>query len=159
MKSGSPLGPTCGFEINTRRIRQNPRITIHTLATVAEITGRPGNFDAYIRIKPKYVTGEHPIEESIIEKITSERDDEFNQGLNKTKALYSPHDMAYPSEYLLDKDVLSESDAELLLKNCPKGAIDFEMAEQKIEVNVGAVIIAIRCAVIVRVCVRNAATT
>ena len=26
--------PTCGFEINTRRIRQNPRITVHTLATV-----------------------------------------------------------------------------------------------------------------------------
>ena len=31
--------PACGFEINVRRIRGNPRITVHTLATVEEITG------------------------------------------------------------------------------------------------------------------------
>ena len=29
--------PTCGFEINTRRIRNNPRITVHTQATVHDI--------------------------------------------------------------------------------------------------------------------------
>ena len=36
--------PTCGFEINARRIRNNPRITVHTLATVEEITGSAGDF-------------------------------------------------------------------------------------------------------------------
>ena len=30
--------PTCGFEINVRRIRLNPKITVHTLATVEEIS-------------------------------------------------------------------------------------------------------------------------
>ena len=29
--------PTCGYEINVRRIRQNPRIEVHTLATVEEV--------------------------------------------------------------------------------------------------------------------------
>ena len=38
--------PTCGFEINARRIRQNPRITVHTLATVEEITGDPSATEA-----------------------------------------------------------------------------------------------------------------
>ena len=36
--------PACGFEINVRRIRQNPRITVHTLATVEGISGGPGAF-------------------------------------------------------------------------------------------------------------------
>ena len=49
--------PTCGFEINVRRIRQNPRITVHTLATVEEISGIAGKFTAQIKTRPRYVTG------------------------------------------------------------------------------------------------------
>jgi len=134
--------PTCGFEINVRRVRQNSRITVYTLATVEEITGKAGNFDAYIRIKPRYVNGTHPIAKSTIEKMTSERINNFNYGIDKTKALYLPHDMAYPSDYVLDRDALSDTDAEMLTKTCPSGAIDFDLTEEKIEVNIGAVILA-----------------
>ena len=134
--------PTCGFEINVRRVRQNPRITVYTLATVEEITGKAGNFDAYIRIKPRYITGTPPIAKSTIEEMTSERLNNFNYGIDKTKSLYLPHDMAYPSDYVLDRDALSDADAEMLKKTCPSGAIDFDLTEEKIEVNVGAVIIA-----------------
>ncbi len=73
--------PTCGFEINTRRIRQNSRITVHTLATVEEITGKSGNFTVTITIKPRYVTGGQPLDDSVLEQITSERDDDYNLGM------------------------------------------------------------------------------
>ena len=134
--------PTCGFEINTRRIRQNPRITVHTLATVEEITGTKGNFAAKIKVRPRYVTGEHSLDESVAESLSSERPNQFNYGMDKTKALYLPHDMAYPPLYVLDREALSEEDAEKLQSLCPSGAIDLEMKEEEIEVEVGAVIVA-----------------
>ena len=70
--------PTCGFEINVRRIRQNPRITVHTLATVEELSGTAGRFMATIKIRPRYVTGERSLDDSIAEQLTSERANDFN---------------------------------------------------------------------------------
>jgi quinone-modifying oxidoreductase subunit QmoA len=134
--------PTCGFEINDRRLRQNPRITVHTLATVEQISGEIGDFKAHIRIKPRYVTGKYSFDDTITEQITSERINNFNYGLDKTKALYFLNEMAYPSDYVIDREALSDADAEKLLKTCPDGVIDLEMKEKKIKVDVGAVIIA-----------------
>jgi len=134
--------PSCGFEINTRRIRQNPRIAVYTLATVEEITGKAGNFVVKVKIHPKYVTDQQPLDDSIAKQLISERDNDFNYGMDKTKALYQPHDMAYPKGYILDRNVLTNADAETFAKVCPEGAIDFEMQEEEIEINVGAIIIA-----------------
>ena len=134
--------PTCGFEINVRRIRRNPRITVHTLATVEEITGTSGNFTARIKRRPRYVTGQHSLDDSITEQLTSERPDELNLGIGTTKALYYPHDMAYPPLHVLDRDALSESDATTLMAACPPGAIDLAMVEEEIKIAVGAIIVA-----------------
>ncbi len=134
--------PTCGFEINVNRIKRNPRITVHTLATVEEISGAAGDFTAKIRCKPRYVTGEHSLDDSICGELTSERPNEFNGGMDRTKALYYPHDMAYPALHVLDRDVLSEADTATLSDICPPGAIDLNMTEEEIEVEVGAVIVA-----------------
>jgi quinone-modifying oxidoreductase subunit QmoA len=62
--------------------------------------------------------------------------------MDKTKALYMPHDMAWPHVHVLDKEALSNADAETLKQACPPGAIDFDMQEKEIEVDVGAVILA-----------------
>ena len=123
--------PTCGFEINLRRIKQNPRITVHTLATVAEISGGAREFKARIRIRPRYVTGEQPVDDSVAAQLTSERADEFNYGMGKTKALYLPHDGAYPPVYVLDRDALSETDARKLSEVCSEGTIDLDMTVEE----------------------------
>ena len=134
--------PSCGFEINVRRLRRNERITVHTLSTVEEISGTAGRFTARIKSKPRYVTGECSLDESVAEQITSERVNDFNQGMDRTKALYLPHDMAYPPQYVLDRDALSDADAKTLTAACPPGAIDLDMAEKEFDVDVGAVIVA-----------------
>ncbi len=134
--------PTCGFEINTRRIRQNPRITVHTLATVEEVSGLAGKFTAKVKMRPRYVTGAHSLDDTMAESLTSERVNDFNYGMDKTKALYLPHDMAYPPVYALDRDALSDADAARLPEVCPSGAIDLDMEESQIEIEVGAVIVA-----------------
>jgi quinone-modifying oxidoreductase subunit QmoA len=134
--------PTCGFEINARRIRNNPRITVHTLATVEAITGSAGAFKAHLKVRPRYITGEQSFDDSVVEQLTSERPDDLNMGMGTTKALYYPHDMAYPPLYALDREALSESDAKTLADTLPPGAIDLEMEEKEIEIDVGAVIVA-----------------
>jgi quinone-modifying oxidoreductase subunit QmoA len=134
--------PACGFEINVRRIRQNPRISIKTMATVEEISGQAGKFRARIKTRPRYVTGDYSLDDSVAGRLTSERPDDFNYGLCTTKALYLPHDMAYPREYVIDREALSAADAETLRKVCPPGSIDLAMTEQETEVEVGAVIVA-----------------
>jgi quinone-modifying oxidoreductase subunit QmoA len=40
--------PTCGLEINFRRIKDNPRIQVLTLANVEKIDGGPGNYDVSV---------------------------------------------------------------------------------------------------------------
>ena len=48
--------PACGFEINFRRIKNNPRITVLTQAELEELSGSAGDYEATIRISPRYVT-------------------------------------------------------------------------------------------------------
>ncbi|MGD8758440.1 MAG: FAD-dependent oxidoreductase, partial [Deltaproteobacteria bacterium] len=37
--------PTCGLEINFRRIKENPKIHYFTLADVQSVSGSPGSYD------------------------------------------------------------------------------------------------------------------
>jgi quinone-modifying oxidoreductase subunit QmoA len=134
--------PTCGFEINARRIRNNPRIKVHTLATVEELSGSVGEFKARLKVRPRYVTGAPSLDDSVAEQIGSERTDRFNYGMGTTKALYLPHDMAYPHDYVLDREALSEADAGKLADISPAGAIELDMEEKEIVVKAGAVIVA-----------------
>lgn len=134
--------PACGFEINTRRIRKNPNITVHTLSTVEELSNSDGEFRAKIKTRPRYVTGEVSIPPAVPEAMTSERPNDFNMGLNTTKALYMPHPAAYPSLHVLDRDALSDGDAALLTEQLPAGAVDLEMKEREFWLDVGAVIVA-----------------
>jgi quinone-modifying oxidoreductase subunit QmoA len=134
--------PACGYEINVRRIRQNPRIEVHTLATVTEITGEEGDFRARIRIRPRYVTGEYALDSSQAKPLASERPDEFNLGMSTTKALYLPHPFAYPRSFVIDREALSDADAAKLTEICPEGSLDLEMEEREIKVSVGSVIVA-----------------
>jgi quinone-modifying oxidoreductase subunit QmoA len=134
--------PTCGFEINVRRIRRNPRIAVHTLSTVEAISGNAGDFKATIKKRPRYVTGDCALDDSIAEQLTSERDNDFNMGMDKTKALYLPHDMAYPREYVIDRESLTDADATKLSKIAPRGSVDLNQREEEFEIEVGTVIVA-----------------
>jgi quinone-modifying oxidoreductase subunit QmoA len=134
--------PTCGMEINTRRIRQNPRIKVYTMAEVESISGEAGDYTATICVKPRYVTGKQPVTPAHIEAVSSEIPNDFNYGMDKTKALSLPHESAFPPLYALDKDALTSEECDKLKAIEPAGAIDLDMGEEKIEEKFGAVIIA-----------------
>jgi quinone-modifying oxidoreductase, subunit QmoA len=47
--------PTCGLEINFRRIKDNPKIKVFTLARSKRSSGGPGNYDVTVKLNPRYV--------------------------------------------------------------------------------------------------------
>ena len=103
---------------------------------------KPGTSGQGSRQKPRYVTGEVSLDDSVAEQLTGERPNDFNMGLDTTKALYYPHDAAYPALHVLDREALSDADAATLTEECPPGAIDLDMEEKEFHIDVGAIIVA-----------------
>ena len=134
--------PTCGMEINIRRIRGNPRIKVYTLAEVTNISGQAGDYTVTISQKPRYVTGRSPITQAHIDAVSSEVPNDFNYGMDKTGALNMAYDSAFPPIHALDKDALSSEECEALAAVEPTDAIDLGMVEEKFQEKVGAVIVA-----------------
>ena len=134
--------PTCGMEINARRVRQNPLISVYTMAEVTQVGGSPGDYTVTVKVNPRYVTGKVDLDASHAEAIASERVDTFNADMGKTKALYRPHPMSYPSTFVLDRAALSDEDKGKLESAAPEGAIDFDMQPETVELKAGAIIVA-----------------
>lgn len=45
--------PTCGHEVNYQRLKKNPRVRVHTMATVAGISGVKGNYKVAVKTTPR----------------------------------------------------------------------------------------------------------
>ncbi len=103
--------PSCGLEINFRRIKNNPLIRFFTMAEVEKIEGEAGNFDVTIKLQPRYVnekcTGCGQCEAAA----TTEIPDPFNYGLSKVKAAHLPHEFAFPLRYVLAPEVIGTEEA------------------------------------------------
>jgi len=130
--------PYCGLEINFRRIKDNSHIKFFTSAEVEKILGQAGNFDVTIRIKPRYVNNNCTMCGKCVEACPEERTDEFNYGLSKTKAIYLPHEMAFPAKYVIDDTVCNKCGK--CVEVCPYNAIDLNEEVKTVDLKVGAII-------------------
>jgi len=132
--------PTCGLEINFRRIKDNPRITFYTLAEVQNVSGGPGNYDVTVKVNPRYVNEKCTCCGECEKASTSKIPSEFNFGMNTTKGAYLPTEMAFPMRYVLSPDIIGTDDAKRCQDACEYDAIDLEMQPETVNLNVGAVI-------------------
>ena len=132
--------PTCGIEINLRRIRGNQNIRVLTLAEVEKVTGKPGDFEVTIKLSPRFVN-EKCTGCGECEKVCEiERDNDFNYGLDKNKAIYLPHVMAYPMRYVVDPAFAKDERMKKCADACEYGAIDLDMEPRTITAKVGAIV-------------------
>ncbi len=133
--------PTCGLEINLRRVKTNPRIRVFTLAEVDSISGTAGNFKVVIRRHPRFVNEKCTMCGACAQVCPVERPNAFNLGLDKTKAIYLPFEMAYPARFVVDPATcLGAERCGQCVTACPYGAVDLAMGPETVEVEVGAVI-------------------
>jgi quinone-modifying oxidoreductase subunit QmoA len=132
--------PYCGLEINFRRIKQNPKARFFTMAEVESISGEEGNFDVGIKLSPRYVNETCTGCGKCAEACTLEIENGFNYGMDKTKAAYLPHDMAFPMRYVLDPVLIQSDEAQKVREACPYDAIDLDMVPKSLELKVGAIV-------------------
>ncbi|MBN2318634.1 MAG: CoB--CoM heterodisulfide reductase iron-sulfur subunit A family protein [Acidobacteria bacterium] len=133
--------PTCGLEINYKRIKNNPRITVFTGAELESLTGSAGDFEATIRISPRYVKDTCTLCKECVDVCPSERTDTFNYGIGKTKAIYIDHTMAFPATYAIDRNACKEG-CSACVDACKYDAVDLAQKEEKRTVKVAAVVAA-----------------
>jgi len=132
--------PTCGLEINLRRLKGNRNVRVLTMAEVARISGTYGNYTVTINTAPRYVTENCTACGECAKAVASEISNPYNYGLNQMKVAYLPHAMAYPLRYVLDPSAIGTADADKARAACKYDAIDLNMQPETIELTVGAVI-------------------
>jgi len=132
--------PTCGLEINLRRLKGNRSIRVMTLAEVTKIAGTRGDYTATVRIAPRYVNANCTACGACAEAVSAQIANPWNYGLDKLKAAYLPHAMAYPQRYVLDASIIGTPEADKAKAACKYEAIDLGMKEETVELKVGAVV-------------------
>lgn len=132
--------PTCGLEINFRRIRDNPRIKVLTLAEVDAVSGNPGNYTVTVKISPRYVNENCTCCGDCSKACETEVSDAYNLGMCRTKAAYLPFDMAFPARYVISPQIIGTEDAAKVKAACKYDAVDFDMKTKTVDFSVGAIV-------------------
>ena len=134
--------PYCGLEINFQRMKKNPQIRFATLAEVESISGGPGNFDVTIKQHPRYINDRCTACNACVPVCPVDRPNAFNFGMDTTKAVYLPHEMAFPMKYVIDDSVCTLTECAKCVEACEYDAIDLNMVSKTFDLKVGAIIMA-----------------
>ena len=134
--------PSCGLEINYRRVKFNPRITFYTLAEIERIEGSAGNYNVSVQLNPRYINDKCVSCNECAEACPVEVPNDVNAGLDKRKAAYIPFEQSFPFMYTIDNAACKKSECGKCAEVCRYDAIDLNMKPEVIEVNAGAIVLA-----------------
>ena len=132
--------PSCGLEINFKRVKNNRKIRMYTMTEVKSVQGGPGKYQVTLETKPRYINNNCTCCGACADVCADERDNDFNFGMDKTKAVYKPHDMAFPMKYVLDKDACSDASLQAIKDACKYDAVELDMAHKTFTLDVSAVV-------------------
>ncbi|MGA7143447.1 MAG: CoB--CoM heterodisulfide reductase iron-sulfur subunit A family protein, partial [Desulfobacterales bacterium] len=132
--------PSCGLEINFRRIKDNPKIKVLTLAEVEKVEGAPGSYDVTVKMNPRYVNQNCTCCGDCSAACETEISSDFDFGMKKIKGAYLPFEMAFPARYVISPQIIGTGDAERCKQACKYDAVDLDMAPKSMDLNVGAIV-------------------
>jgi quinone-modifying oxidoreductase, subunit QmoA len=130
--------PYCGLEINFRRIKENPAITVLTSAEVEKITGESGNYSVTVKIRPRYVKDEICDPITPFAGLEASVPNSFNYGLDKRKPVGLPHEQAYPYLPVVDDAALADPEIRKQLEAMPE--VDLGQENSSMTLKVGSII-------------------
>ena len=127
-------------------VGSHPNIELMTYSELEEVSGYIGNFKVKVKKKPRYIDAELCNGCGIcIEKCPWKADSEFDMGLGKRKAVYTPFPQAVPNVPVIDRETcvyFEKGTCKACEKFCPTGAIAWDQEEETVELEVGAIIVA-----------------
>ncbi len=132
--------PSCGLEINFRRLRSNPRVRVFTGAELVKLSGQAGQFTAAIKFAPRYINENCTACGKCAEVVATKVKNPFDYNQGEVKGVRLPHPMAYPNRYVMDEAVAKGPDGPKAKEVCPCGAVDLDAKEKTVELPVGAVV-------------------
>jgi len=132
--------PSCGLEINLRRLRTNPSIKLFTMAEVSNIVNEDGKYKAEVTLKPPYVNNQCTVCGDCVRVCPEKRKNEFNYLMDETAAIFIPYENAHPQKYVIDMSACKGSSCNKCVEVCQYKAIDLEEKEKKITLDVKSII-------------------
>ncbi|MEZ5073127.1 MAG: FAD-dependent oxidoreductase [Bacteroidales bacterium] len=129
--------PACGLEINTRRLRSNPRIQYYTGARVREVAGIAGNFSVRVSLDARTITNRCTACGRCAEVCPIEPDPTTGH-----KAAYIPGGLAFPMKYTIDPGRCPGSSCAKCAEVCDFDAIHLEAQPAEILLQVHRIIVA-----------------
>jgi heterodisulfide reductase subunit A len=122
-------------------VGRNPNVNLYTYGEVQELSGRPGNYDVKISMKPRGVDLQKCRNCGVCAKVCPVSvPDEFNEGLAQRKAAYVEFPQAVPSAYVIDFESCTKCGK--CEKLCPAKAITLADQGSTIDLHVGSIIMA-----------------
>jgi len=132
--------PYCGLEILLKRLQNCKNLKYITMAEVKSVSGSAGNFTVKVEKKPRFVTDACTACGACAEVCPVEIPNPFNFGMDKCKAIYLPHEMAFPQLYVIDAEACDKCGQ--CVSACKYNAIDLNMSPEEITINAKAIIVA-----------------
>ncbi|MFC2011929.1 FAD-dependent oxidoreductase [Chloroflexota bacterium] len=125
---------------------RNPNISVMTYTEVDSIDGEAGNFRVTLLKKPRYVDEDKCVGcGTCSEYCPIKRPDTYNADLSTTKCIYISFPQAVPAVSVIDPDhclFLLRQECKICFPVCKNDAINPYQTEEKLEVEVGSIILA-----------------
>jgi quinone-modifying oxidoreductase, subunit QmoA len=134
--------PTCGMEINVRRLEKSPRVEVITAARVTSAKAEgSGGWSVALERAPRHVNEKCTLCGECSKVCPARVPDPFNLGLAEVPAIRLPHAEAWPRRFVLDRAACPAGCTKCALA-CHYGAIDLEAKATEETRAVGAVVVA-----------------
>jgi heterodisulfide reductase subunit A len=137
---------SCVFDPLLDDVLHNEHIEIMTSSEIQEVLGFYGNFIIKVRKKAQFVDSKSCIGcGACFEVCPVKVKNEYNEGLDKRKAIYIPYPGALPHIAVIDKEHcirFQGKECNACQDACPFGSIRYEETDQIKELKVGAIVLA-----------------
>lgn len=134
--------PSCGMEINTRRLERNPRIRVMTSSRVTAAERTDTGWSVTVTTEPAWVNDLCTACGDCQAACETVVPNPHNLDLDTVKAIRLPHANAWPKRFVFSREAVGDDEAKRIAEACSYGAVDLDAQPTTETLEVGAVVVA-----------------